>query len=142
MMDGDPAPIEPLRVPVGGIITRRSTDILAVPDPAVAYALRYIWDHYRENIGIDQIAAACVISRRKLSRHFRAQLGRTVIEELTRRRLQEACELLTTGDALITDIAALTGYRSPQYFNEQFKRAFGMPPQGYSNRELKTSRLT
>ena len=141
MMDGAPAPAEPLRVPVGGVITRRSTDILAVPDAAVAHALRYIWDRYRENIGVDDIAAACGASRSKLAHHFRAELGRTVVQELTRHRLQRACELLTSGDALIADVAALSGYRSPQYFNGQFKRAFGVSPQRYRQRERKARRL-
>lgn len=134
MMEGEPVPDEPVHVPVGGVVTRRSTDILAIPDRDVARALRYMWDHYREDIGLDRIAAACGISRSKLAQHFRKSLNRTVVQELTRYRLHEARRLLIAGDAPVADIAVKVGFSRTQYFHKVFKRAFALTPQEYRKR--------
>lgn len=136
MLDGETFPEGTLvRVPPSSIVTRRSTDITAIPDARAARALRYIWDHYADNIYAEDIAASCGMSRRNLDRHFKEALGRTAAQEITRRRLQRACELLVGGDMDAADIAARTGFGTPQYFNFLFKRCYGLTPQRYRERE-------
>lgn len=136
MMDGETIPGDTMiRVPPSGVVTRRSTDITALADVRAARALRYIWDHYAQNIGPDDVAAACGMSRSTLERHFKASLGRTVAKEITRRRLRRACELLVGGEMDATDIAARVGFGTPQYFNFQFKRRYGITPKRYRERE-------
>jgi LacI family transcriptional regulator len=141
LMDGEPvAEDSVILVPPRGIVTRRSTDIMAIPDSRVARALRYIWDHYMANIGRDDVASACGISSRSLDRHFMRALGRTVAREITRQRLGRACELLVGGDMHAADIAASVGFRTPQYFSFQFKKHFGRTPQRYRESERKKRR--
>ncbi len=135
MMDGAPTPDGCLRVPPGGVVTRRSTDILAIPDPAIARALRYIWDYYVENIGAPEVARACGLSRRTLDRRFVAMIGRSVSAEIKRRRLQIACELLSTTDLKCSDVAARAGFGSTQYFDRRFEFEFGLTPLRYRQRE-------
>ena len=48
LMDGEPAPTEPILIPPAGVVTRQSTDVLALPDPDTARALRYMWEHLAE----------------------------------------------------------------------------------------------
>src|SRR5581483_9194240 len=45
LMNGKPAPREPLRVPAAGLIVRKSSDLLAMNHKGVANSLRYIWGH-------------------------------------------------------------------------------------------------
>ncbi len=136
MMEGENVPVGTLvRVPPQEIITRRSTDIMALQDRKVALALRYIWDHYRSSMSPDDVAAYCCVSRRNIERRFQNALGRTIMKEVMRRRLSKACELLANGDICAIDISASLGFGTPQYFNFQFKKTFGIPPKAYRERE-------
>ncbi len=136
MMEGETIPPGTLvRIPPQEIITRRSTDITAIQDTKAALALRYIWDHYRTPISPEDIAAFCGIPRRSLERRFRNALGRTLMKEVMRQRLSKACELLVSGEIPVVEIAARVGFMTPQYFNFQFKKKFGVPPQAYRERE-------
>ena len=139
MLDGETIPEGTLiRVPPSGIVTRRSSDITAIPDARAARALRYIWDHYAQSISPDTVAASSGMSRRNLDRHFKQTLGRTAAQEITRQRLRRACELLVGENMNVADISARTGFGTPQYFNFQFKRRYGITPQRYRVRERET----
>ncbi|MFU8781118.1 MAG: substrate-binding domain-containing protein [Kiritimatiellia bacterium] len=139
MMDGQEVPAGTIaRIPPLEIITRRSTDITALQDKSAAQALRYIWDHYQTPISPDDIAKFCDLPRRSLERRFKKALGRTLMKEVMRHRLSKAGELLVSTESPAVDIAARVGFMSPQYFNYQFKKKFGIPPQTYRERERST----
>jgi LacI family transcriptional regulator len=136
MMNGEKtARDSTILVPPRGIVTRRSTDIMAIPDARVAGALRYIWDHYTKDICPNDVADFCGIPRRSLDRRFKEAIGRTVMREVLRQRLAKASEMLTFGTIPVIDIAAMVGFTTPQYFNFQFKKHFGCTPQRYRDRE-------
>lgn len=140
MIDGETiAPGTVIRVPPAGIVTRRSTDIMAVGDVRVAQALRYIRDHYTTNIGPDDVAAACDVPRRSLDRAFKKHLGKTLGKEIMRQRLASAETLLIESDMRAVDIAARVGFITPQYFNFQFRKHFGLTPKRYQAKERKRS---
>ena len=120
-----------INVPPAGVITRRSTDITALPNLPAARALRYIWDHFREDIGAAEVSAACGIPIRTLDRRFKASLGHTVAREIRSRRLHAACDMLRTENVKVVEVAAQVGFKSPQHFNYRFKKDFGMTPQQY-----------
>ena len=130
-MDGEPAPKEPVLIAPAGVVTRKSTDVLALPDLDTARALRYIWEHFTEPLQVSDIADAVAVSRRKLERHFRAHLHRSVNEELIRKRIERGCELLTTTDLSINDIARQVGFSTETYFFRIFRRTMGMTPRKY-----------
>jgi LacI family transcriptional regulator len=136
MMEGEKIPRGTIvRVPPQEIITRRSTDITAIQDTKVALALRYIWDHYTKPISLEEVGAFCGLPRRSLERRFKKALGRTIMKEVMRQRLSKAGEMLVSGEIPSIDIAASVGFNTPQYFNFQFKKKFGVPPQAYRERE-------
>ncbi len=128
LMDGAPAPLEPIRVPPRGIVERRSTDVLAVPDPAIARALRFIWDHFDQNLSIQYIAEAVGIPRRSLERRFRQHLGRSVHTELGRKRVAELRRLLLSTDAPLADLAPRAGFFTLANAHKSFLRAYGVSP--------------
>jgi LacI family transcriptional regulator len=138
MMEGENIPPGTIvRIPPQDIITRRSTDITAIKDTKAAMALRYIWDHYRAPISPEDVAVFCGLSRRNLDRRFKKALGKTIMKEVMRHRLSKASELLISGEIPAIDIATSVGFGTPQYFNFQFKKKFGVPPQAYRDRERK-----
>jgi len=139
LMAGRAAPAKPILIPPTGVVTRKSTDVLALPDVDTARALRYIWEHFSEPLQVSDIAAAVAVSRRKLERHFRAHLGRSLNEELIRKRIERSCELLTATKLPSRNIAGQVGFSTETYFCRTFHRTMGMTPKKY--RLAQTTRL-
>ena len=130
-VNGKAVPSGATYVPPSGVVIRESTDVLASTDPAVADAIRYMWDHLTADLSVDDVAAAVSTPRRKLERAFHAQIGHGINAELQRRRLERCCELLRTTTFTIADIAPMVGFRSKDYLHTLFRRRFGMTPRAY-----------
>jgi len=130
-MRGDPVAETTVVIPPAGVVTRESTDVLATPTPIVARALRFMWDHLSSDLSVDDIAGAVGVSRRRLERAFRRDLDRGINQELLRRRLERACELLRTTDMSIADLAPSLGFGSRDYFQRAFRRTVGVSPGRY-----------
>jgi len=131
LMNGEPTPAKPIVIAPTGVVTRKSTDVLALPDVETARALRYMWEHLAEPLGVPDIAEAVGLSRRKLERHFRAHLGRGVNEELNRKRIEWCCELLVATKTTVKAIAEQTGFTSGKHFFKVFRETTGMSPRKY-----------
>jgi LacI family transcriptional regulator len=131
LMRGGPAPEGPIMIPPNGVVERRSTDILAVDDPAVARAMRFIWDHLEQDLSVEAITTEVGVARRALERSFQQNLKHGINAELRRKRLERSCELLRSTNMTIADLAPKVGYRSADYLHASFKQAFGMTPRQY-----------
>ncbi len=131
LMQAKPALPSRTPVPPRRIITRRSTDIIAVADSTVARAIRYVWDNLDQNVSVDDVARAMAIPRHTLDRLFRKHLARGVKAELIRIRMERCCELLRTTDLPIMEISEILGYRTVQYLHNTFKKTFGISPRQY-----------
>ncbi|TWU03898.1 AraC family transcriptional regulator [Neorhodopirellula pilleata] len=118
--------IEPL-----GVVTRQSTDIVAVQDADIADALRFIRDHHCEGINVEDVLKVVPLSRRTLESRFRQTVGRTIYQEIIRRRINRICDLLNTTDLSLAQIALRTGFQSEEYMSVAFRRAKGIPPGKY-----------
>ena len=94
-------------------------------------ALSYIGDHYKENISLQDVANYVSLSLNYFSNLFKQTTGQTVLECISRRRIQEAKRLLKTTNQNISEIAFLLGYDSPRYFSEVFSRYEGKTPSNY-----------
>ncbi len=132
LMSGGRIPKRTPRVAPHGIVTRRSTDILAVENLAVAKALRYIADSYTNPLlGVGNVVAAVGGSRRPLEKAFKTELGRTINAEILRTRLSKARELLASTDMKLVGISAATGFFRPNHFYRCFRQHFAMTPKAY-----------
>ncbi|EMI46868.1 xylose operon transcription regulator XylR [Rhodopirellula sp. SWK7] len=114
-----------------GVATRQSTDILAIEDPDVAAALRFIRDHHNEQINVQDVMGVIPVSRRSLEVRFRKTVGRTIYQEIVRRRIDRICQLLNGSKLSLAQIAQRTGFESEEYMSVAFRRAKGMPPGRY-----------
>lgn len=134
LMSGGAAPGRPLFLPPLHVITRYSTDVTAVDDETVQAALRYIRRHTSERITVSRLASDIAVSRRLLERRFRDLLGRSVLEEINRVRVERAKELLTETNLPITVVADQAGFPSVSRMDVMFARAAGMSPSAYRAR--------
>jgi LacI family transcriptional regulator len=110
------------------VVTRRSTDIIALDDPEVAAALHFLHDHAAEPIGVGDLVKHLLISRRGLEIRFRKVVGRTIHEELQRVRLERARRLLLETDLALSRVAEASGFASPSYLADVFRRSFDLTP--------------
>jgi LacI family transcriptional regulator len=131
LMRGEPPPREPVRVPASRVVTRKSSDILAVNHQRVAKGLRFIWEKFREPISVDAVAKAAAMSRRGLHQAFLEHLGRTPGEEIRALRVEHAKKLLAETDYKLEAIAGLSGYQSANSFCIAFKKSAGLSPVGF-----------
>ncbi len=123
--------VDPILVAPHDIVSRQSTDVLAVEHPAVATALRYIKQHYGEPITIEDIIEFTGLSKRGLEKAFEKHLGRTPASELRRVRLDQAKRLLTETFDKIDSIAHDCGYSNSSNLSCAFRRDTDMSPRAY-----------
>ncbi len=119
------------RVPPAGVVTRMSTDVVAVPEPDLAVAVRYIQDHACDPMTVEQMMEEISVSRRTLEKRFQATFGRTLHAEIRRQQFQRARRLLAESDLVVPEVASRCGFSDPKRFTNLFSKAHGMPPTKY-----------
>lgn len=131
LMNGQAPPDEPIRVRPRGVVTRRSTDVLAIENQDVARALRLIRERAGEGILPRDVVREVAASRTALALQFKQVLGRTIGEELRRVRIERACELLRSTDLPIKQVAHRAGFHQVEYMTRLFRRITGQTPARY-----------
>jgi LacI family transcriptional regulator len=144
MMAGKKAPQERIFVEPNGIVTRRSTEVLAIDDRHIANAARFIREHACEGIDVGDVLKAVPLSRSALERRFAASLGRSPKEEILRMRLNRAKQLLAETDFPMSLVAEKIGLEHAEYLNVIFKKKTGLTPGAFREQsriaELKPQR--
>lgn len=115
--------IEPL-----GLTVRRSSDVLAIDDPAVADAVRFIRENACRGITVADVLRAVPVSRTYLERRFRNYLGRSPQAEIRSVQLKRVRNLLTETDLKLVQVAELSGFAHPEYLSVVFRQATGQTP--------------
>jgi len=134
LLQGRRPPAKPLLLTPSGIVTRQSTEILAIDNAELAQALRYIREHAAEPIRVAEVLREVAVSRRQLERYFEQVLGRSPGAEIRRLRLERAKELLARTDLPMPRVAAASGFGSPEYLACVLKAETGLSPLKYRNR--------
>ena len=93
--------------------------------------LRYIEEHYAEDITLADLSKSANISKSECSRCFKLSLNTTPYKYLTEYRLSTAAQLLKTTSELVGNIAASVGFRQMSHFGKCFKEKTGCSPKAY-----------
>jgi LacI family transcriptional regulator len=136
MMRGEkPSPkqifIRPKRV-----VTRRSTEVLAVEDRQIAAVTRFIREHACEGIDVSDVLRAVPMSRSTLDRRFITLMNCSPKDEILRVRLNRAKQLLTETDFPLPIIAEKIGLEHAEYLSRIFKKRVGMTPSEFRAQSL------
>jgi len=131
LMSGRSAEGQVVRVEPTHVVTRRSSDVVAEQDPVVGRALRFIRDHARHALSVNDITDELRVSRRTLERHFLHAVGRTVLSEITRCHLERAKQLLLETDLPCYKVATEAGFGSLKAFNRAFLGREAMTPRDF-----------
>jgi LacI family transcriptional regulator len=139
LMSGQPPREQKILVPPLRVVSRPSTDVLAVSDELVKQAIRYIREHARSNCRVQDLTAHFKVSRATLERRFRQALDRTPQDEIRHSQIDEIRKLLTGTNATLEHIAELCGFEHPEYLSVLFKRLTKQTPGEY-RRQFQVSR--
>ncbi|HIQ75257.1 MAG TPA: AraC family transcriptional regulator [Candidatus Cottocaccamicrobium excrementipullorum] len=97
----------------------------------VKLVLKEVENRYAEPLSIKEMAERCGYSPSHFMKFFKEQMGTSFVEYLTDYRLLMAARLLLGGEESVTEIARITGFDQPSYFDRCFKRKYGMTPGQY-----------
>lgn len=97
----------------------------------IVSCIQYINQHLNEQISIDELAAHIHRSRSYTTTHFKNETKYSINNYIKMMRMKEAAELLKYSNKTINEIALSLGYCHQSFFNNQFKKYYGMTPLCY-----------
>ena len=137
MMDGEKInnyeiPIRPTHV-----VSRQSTDILAIDDPDVVAAIRFIHRHTKNVIQVNQIVDVVSLSRRVLEKRFRSIVGHSIHDEIRRVRVEQIIRMMAETEMSVSEIAKNLGFPEVEHISRYFRKEKGMSPLAYRKKYLR-----
>ena len=97
----------------------------------------FIYQHYAEQISLNEIAASGNVSRSKCCLIFKHYLQQSPVDFLNTFRLKTSCSLLRNTEKSITEVAFSCGFNHLSYFSKLFIKNFGCTPREYRNKMYK-----
>lgn len=104
-------------------------------DPRIAQILHELQLFPAQKICVPELARKSCLSTSRLSHLFKEQVGDTILNILSKIRLEKAAQLLTGTNRQINEIASDVGFDCTIYFTRKFKESFGETPSVYRKRE-------
>jgi LacI family transcriptional regulator len=138
LMAGQPPPCQRILIDPVRVVTRRSSDTLAIKDRAVSAAIRFISEQAFHGCTVADVISSVRVSRSFLERSFRQHLKRSPQAEIRRVQGSRIKQLLTETDFTLERISELSGFEHPEYMSVVFKRLFGQTP-GQYRKQMQTS---
>jgi LacI family transcriptional regulator len=123
--------VEPIEV-----VTRQSTDTLAIEDEDIVKALIFIENNFRKPIQVPDVVRATCLSRRVLETRFKKRLKKTIKNEIERQRIQLIKKKLLSSAEPIYHISQDIEFTDPEHISRYFKNITGQSPQEF-RRNLK-----
>ncbi|MBM7633159.1 bifunctional transcriptional activator/DNA repair enzyme AdaA [Geomicrobium sediminis] len=91
--------------------------------------------HYMNSMTLEQLGEQFHVSPFHLQRTFQKRVGLSPNEYITKRRLEEACQLLTNTDRPVNSIAKTVGMPNAAHFITRFRDYYGLTPKQYREKQ-------
>ena len=106
----------------------------AHPTPGLIRVKQYIDENITSpDLRVSDLAALHKTSEAYFRREFKKYYSESPIEYIKRKRIEIACNLLSTEIYSVTDVAFRSGFDNASYFSSEFKRYMGYPPNKHKN---------
>ncbi len=103
---------------------------------SIKEVLQYISENYSNNINLDSLAHIAGMNPKYFCRYFRSMTERTPIDYLNYYRIECACEMLSTKDVSIREVAISCGFNDESYFIKTFHKYKDITPKQYIKQEF------
>lgn len=101
---------------------------------SIKEVLAYISDNYSTNITLESLAKIAGMNPKYFCRYFRGMTERTPIDYLNYYRIECACEMLSTRDISIKEVAISCGFNDESYFIKIFHKYKGTTPKQFTKK--------
>ncbi|MBL0418974.1 helix-turn-helix domain-containing protein [Ramlibacter sp. AW1] len=103
-------------------------------DPVIAGCQQWASMHYADAAPVMRMVAMAGLAERTFKRRFGAATGMTPLAYVHHVRLEEAKQMLESGELPVDSIAQEVGYSDTSFFTRLFKRKVGLSPAQYRQR--------
>ncbi|GKX29694.1 hypothetical protein SH1V18_21740 [Vallitalea longa] len=93
--------------------------------------IKFIEEHYTDNISLNYIADKFYVNKNYLCNIFKAATSNTINEYITDLRIRESKSLIRTSNLSLTEISFQIGYQNHSYFSKIFRKKTGVSPTEY-----------
>ena len=124
--------VQALRLYLSGLAGRHVGWLFALADPQLAAAIGAMHAEPGIHWTLPALAQKAGMSRSSFARAFKATVGTSPLDYLTRWRMLLASTSLNDGKQPLTSIATSLGYDSESAFSTAFKRVMGCSPREYA----------
>jgi len=100
-------------------------------DSSIARIQKFIGEHFKEDLTIDDVAKKAGMSVRNFSRRFKSATGERFSNYIQKLRIETAKRLLESTDFSASEIMYQVGYNDERSFRRLFKRHSELPPKHY-----------
>lgn len=104
--------------------------------------MEFIEVHIEENFTVADMAAVACMSPAHFARSFRARIGQSPHQFVSRKRLELAEQKLLDPHLPMSEIALSTGFSSQSNFSRAFRNVTGMSPGDYRANQIRVRRTT
>lgn len=101
-------------------------------DHRIRAVLEYVSDHLTDKLLIDELAKVACLSSTQFKKVFKEQVGLSVMQYITKERMEKAKALLMHTDYPIQLVAEQVGYADLSSFGRRFSNHFGLSPKQFS----------
>ncbi|RDU99108.1 helix-turn-helix domain-containing protein [Trinickia dinghuensis] len=107
------------------------------PSERIQATVEWLNQNYGSRIPISSMAEHALMSERNFLRRFRAEMGHTPHDYLSKIRLEHACKLLLTTALPVDKIARHCGLFNGDHLRKHFVKQFGVSPVEYRTARFK-----
>lgn len=100
-------------------------------DPVVSHCQQWAAMHYPDGAPVTRMVALSGLAERTFKRRFTLATGMTPLAYIHHVRLEEAKQMLESGDAPVEAVAQEVGYSDAGFFGRLFRRKVGLSPAQY-----------
>lgn len=101
----------------------------------VSLCLDYIYNHLHQHIQVQDLARQCGWNASYLSTVFKAEMGLSISEYITAKKMEAARNMLRYSDYSYADISSLLAFSSQSHFIRVFKKYEGCTPKQYREKQ-------
>ena len=101
----------------------------------IGEAMSHLERNIHREVDLDELAAIAHMSKRSFLRVFQSATGTSPLAWVIEKRIVRARHLLRQTDRRVTEIAFDVGFNDSNYFTRQFRKATGISPREYRQRQ-------